>query len=205
MQNCRTPEPLFVHQASDSCKCQLWLIINIFDKFSSYLQRQLKMKRYFVMTIIALAVFSDFSYGRDNTNDKPEKLIREFRENDGFHSISLGRLGTGLAKGILKMVLTADSNEEALKVYNCFDKISSVRLTVYEECDDCIRNNFNRRMSSILNRYELLMEIKDGKDRISLFSGSGAYYMFIPKEGVMIRFTGKINTEELMKIAIANV
>lgn len=163
------------------------------------------MKRFIALTIIALAVFAAYSYGSDSASGKPERLIREFRKNDGFHSISLGRLGTGLAKGILKMVLTADADEEALKVCNCFNRISSVRVTIYEECEDSVKDNFNRRMSGILNRYELLMEIKDGRDRISLFSGAGAYYMFVPDDGVMIRFTGKIDTEALMKIAMENI
>lgn len=163
------------------------------------------MKRYLLLTIITLAVFSAHTYGGDSVGGKPENLIHEFRGNEGFHTISLGRLGTGLAKGILKMVLAADTDEEALRVCNCFRRISSVRVTVYEECDDSIKKNFNRRMSGILDRCELLMDIKDNRDRISLFSGSGAYYMFIPNECVMIRFTGRIDTEALMEIAVKNI
>lgn len=163
------------------------------------------MRRFLALTIIAMTVFSAYSYGGESVGERPERLIREFRANDGFHSIGLGRLGTGLAKGILKMVLAADADEEALRVCNCFSKISSVRVTVYEECEDNVKDNFNRRMSGILNRCELLMEIKDRNDRISLFSDSGAYYMFIPNECVMIRFTGRIDTEALMKIAMSNI
>ena len=165
------------------------------------------MKRYIllVITIFAFAAFPLRSADRDRANGKPEKLIREFRSNDGFHSFGLGRLGTGLAKGILKIALAADTDEEALRICNCFNRISSVRLTLYEECEDGIRDDFNRRMSRLLDRYELLMEIKDSRDRISLFSGSGAYYMFIPSEYVMIKFTGTIDTEALMKIAVKNM
>lgn len=165
------------------------------------------MKKYILLaiTIFALAAFPVCSAGRDRAKETPEKLIREFSGNDGFHSINLGRLGTGLARGIIKIVLTAESEEEALRICNCFNRISSVKLAVYEECDERIKEDFNRRMNKLLRRSELMMEIKDRDDKVSLFSDSDAYYVFIPNEGVVIRFTGRIDTEALMKIAMKNI
>lgn len=165
------------------------------------------MKKYILLaiTIFALAAFPVCSAGRDRAKEKPEKLIREFRGNDGFHSIGLGIVGTGLAKGILKIVLAADADEEALKVCDCFNKITSVKVVVYEECEDRVKEDFNIRMGRMLDRYELLMEIKDNDTHAKVFSSSGAYYMFLPSEYVMIRFTGRIDTEALMKIAVKNM
>ena len=165
------------------------------------------MKKYILLaiTIFALAAFPVCSAGRDRAKEKPEELIREFRGNDGFHSINLGRLGTGLARGILKIVLAAESEEDALRICNCFNRISSVKVAVYEECDERIKEDFNRRMNKLLDRYELLMEIKDNNTHAKVFSSPGAYYMFLPSEYVMIRFTGRIDTEALMKIAVKNM
>lgn len=165
------------------------------------------MKKYILLaiTIFALAAFPVCSAGRDRAKEKPEKLIREFRGNDGFHSINLGRLGTGLARGILKIVLAAESEEDALRICNCFNRISSVKVAVYEECDERIKEDFNRRMNKLLDRYELMLEIKDNNTHAKVFSSSGAYYMFLPSEYVMIRFTGRIDTEALMKIAVENM
>lgn len=165
------------------------------------------MKRYITLlvTLMALISFPASSLGKDSASGKPDKLIREFRGNDGFHSIGLGIVGTGLAKGILKIVLAADADEEALKVCDCFNKITSVKVVVYEECEDRVKEDFNIRMGRMLDRYELLMEIKDNDTHAKVFSSSGAYYMFLPSEYVMIRFTGRIDTEALMKIAVKNM
>ena len=82
--------------------------------------------------------------------------------------------------------------------------IKSMLVLDYEECPEQIRNKFNDKLGRELKGCELLMEAKDGKEKMSIFGNSSAdgsrisnIIMFAPQDGSLICFFGTISADDL--------
>ena len=82
--------------------------------------------------------------------------------------------------------------------------IKNMLVVDYEECPEPIREKFNDKMSRELRGCELLMEAKDGEERMSIYGNSSNdgstisdIVMFVPQNGALICFFGTISADDL--------
>ena len=82
--------------------------------------------------------------------------------------------------------------------------IKSMTVVDYGDCPEPVRDKFNARMTSELRGCELLMEAKDGNEKMSIYgttANDGAtisdIIMFVPQDGTLICFFGTISANDL--------
>ena len=82
--------------------------------------------------------------------------------------------------------------------------IKNMIVVDYGDCPAPVKEKFNEKMSGELRGCELLMEAKDGNEKMSVYgttSNDGAeisdIIMFVPQDGALICFFGTISANDL--------
>ena len=134
-------------------------------------------------------------------------LINEYSFHDGFEVVRVGSLGTAAIKGVAKIAALADKDDpdirEMVKILNGVKKLAVVE---YEECDDKVRDKFNRKLERLLESSDLLMEAKDGEDILRMYgvvtedsSTVKDFVLYVPSDCALICLFGSISLDSLSK------
>jgi hypothetical protein len=85
--------------------------------------------------------------------------------------------------------------------------VTGMTVVDYSGCPDAVKDRFNARMESELRGCELLMEAKDGNEKMSCYgttSNDGDrisdIIMFVPQDGALICFFGTISARDLSEL-----
>lgn len=134
-------------------------------------------------------------------------LINEYSFHDGFEVVRVGSLGTAAIKGAAKIAALADKDDpdirEMVKILNGVKKLAVVE---YEECDDKVRDKFNRKLERLLESSDLLMEAKDDEDILRMYgvvtedsSTVKDFVLYVPSDCALICLFGSISLDSLSK------
>ena len=123
------------------------------------------MKKALLTVIIALAA------GLSAWAGKPAKvynLVNQYKHNEGFEVVSLGRLGTTLLKGVISLSASEMDAEDkaALKV---FTDIKRVVIVDFEDVQPSVKAHFSRKVEKILDDMELILEASEDGDRVRIY------------------------------------
>lgn len=123
------------------------------------------MKKALLTVIIALAA------GLSVWAGKPAKvynLVNQYKHNEGFEVVSLGRLGTTLLKGVISLSASEMDAEDkaALKV---FTDIKRVVIVDFEDVQPSVKEHFSRKVEKILDDMELILEASEDGDRVRIY------------------------------------
>ena len=123
------------------------------------------MKKALLTVIIALAA------GLSAWAGKPAKvynLVNQYKHNEGFEVVSLGRLGTTLLKGVISLSASEMDAEDkaALKV---FTDIKRVVIVDFEDVQPSVKEHFSRKVEKILDDMELILEASEDGDRVRIY------------------------------------
>lgn len=131
-------------------------------------------------------------------------LIREFRAYDGFVGIHVGPVLLSVAKPFIRAEMRqAEDEEERAEMQLALDAINSIKrvqVAEYSGCDEDIRRKFDSRVSGLLDRMDLLMEVYDGHDHVRMYgrvSADGRYLqdfiIHVPSEGALVCLYGRLD------------
>lgn len=134
-------------------------------------------------------------------------LINEYSFHDGFEVVRVGSLGTAAIKGAAKIAALVDNDDpdirEMVKILNGVKKLAVVE---YEECDDKVRDKFNRKLERLLESSDLLMEAKDDEDILRMYgvvtedsSTVKDFVLYVPSDCALICLFGSISLDSLSK------
>lgn len=123
------------------------------------------MKKGLLTVIIALAA------GLSAWAGKPAKvynLVNQYKHNEGFEVVSLGRLGTTLLKGVISLSASEMDAEDkaALKV---FTDIKRVVIVDFEDVQPSVKEHFSRKVEKILDDMELILEASEDGDHVRIY------------------------------------
>ena len=122
------------------------------------------MKKAILTVIIALAAGLSAWAGKP---DKVQNLVHQYKDNDGFEVISLGRVGTSLIKGVAKVA--ADMDEEERKALKVFSGIKRLTIVGFEDAQPQVKERFAKKLGKILDDMELIMEINDKGESVRFY------------------------------------
>ena len=168
-----------------------------------------------LLLILPLAAcMADTSGSRRGGNAPRQRissLIQEFKACDGFEAIRVGPVLLSVAKPFIRAEMRqAVDEEERAEMQLALDAINSIKrvqVAEYSGCDEDVRQKFDARLSRLLDRMDLLMEVCDGQDRVRMFgsvSGNGRYLndfiIHVPTDGALVCLYGRLDLEVISEI-----
>lgn len=127
------------------------------------------MKKYLLILLLLLPLTA--SAARPNKKNVSQRevasVVSEFRHCDGVEVMRLGWLGTALVKGVA--VHVDDNDDDLREIRQALRGIKGVTVMEYESAAPEVRERVNRRLSSILGKREILMEVKDDGEKVQIF------------------------------------
>ncbi len=160
---------------------------------------------------VCLADTSGSRRGGNAPRQRISSLIQEFKACDGFEAIRVGPVLLSVAKPFIRAEMRqAGDEEERAEMQLALDAINSIKrvqVAEYSGCDEDVRQKFDARLSRLLDRMDLLMEVCDGQDRVRMFgsvSGNGRYLndfvIHVPTDGVLVCLYGRLDLEVISEI-----
>ncbi len=99
--------------------------------------------------------------------EKLERLARQYKGEDGFEMVSIGRLGLRLFGGIAAASGDLDKEERAaLKVFKGLNKLIVID---FEEIPQARKATFATKVEKILSGMDLILESKDKEETFRIY------------------------------------
>ncbi len=174
------------------------------------------MKQYLLFALICLFAFTGCANGANNEKKKASadsgqlsSLVSEFNAKDGFHVIRIGGLGTSIAKSIMKRA--AKEDEDVRIISNIAEGIDRLMVIEYGDASDSDKERFRAGLQKCLRNSELLLEAKDGGDRVTLYgvisddTATIRDFIFnIPSDDALVCMFGSVSVDAVGKLIEAN-
>lgn len=165
------------------------------------------MKKYLLIFLLLLPLTASAARPHKNSSQREvASIVSEFRHCDGVEVMRLGRLGTALVKGAAAH--TDDEDEDMREVRRALRGIKGVTVMEYEDASPEIRERVNRKLARVLDKHEVLMEVKDDGEKVRIFgvldetSGLVRDIIFhAPGECALICMFGTLPMDVIGKIA----
>ena len=126
------------------------------------------MKKYLLILLLLLPLTASAARPQKKVSSlEVSSIVSEFRHCDGVEVMRLGWLGTALVKGI--SVHIDDEDGDMREIRRALRGIKGVTVMEYEDASPEVRERVNRRLSRVLDKREVLMEVKDDGELIRIF------------------------------------
>lgn len=167
------------------------------------------MKKKLLLTCLLATAFCTAALAGNLSKTKLISFITECQRYEGVEVVQLGRLATGALKATVRVTAGDDPDvREALRLISGIKRISVLE---YGDCDPAVRSRITRKLDHILNDSELLMETRDGNERMQIYGvvddatgRVGDFVMHTPSSSSLICIFGSISIEQFAKIAAQN-
>ena len=148
-----------------------------------------------IVGLIAPTQASAIDHGRRVT-----MLMKEYSSNTDFQLINLGRIGLSIVKAAMRQSADKDTRE----LLDLMRDVKQVSIASYEDCEASVKRDFESRLSKVLKKEFLLVEAKDGNDKVQIFAvptddGGDIKNLIInaPGSGALICVSGLIKTGDV--------
>ena len=165
------------------------------------------MKKYLLILLVLLPLTASAARPQKKVSQvEVSSIVSEFRHCDGVEVIRLGWLGTALVKGVA--VHVDDEDGDMREIRRALRGIKGVTVMAYEDASPEVRERLNRRLSRVLDKREVLMEVKDDGETVQVFGAldeaTGLVRDIVfhsPSEGALICMFGSLPLDLIGKIA----
>lgn len=158
------------------------------------------MKKALLTVIIALTATLGAWAGKPA---KVVNLVNQYKDQEGFEVVSLGRLGTRLIKGVIK-ISTTDADPEDKQAIDAFTKIKRIMIVDFEDAEPSVKERFARKVERILDNMDLIMEASDDGERLTIYGiedGSKVKdCMLYSSSGTLIMTEGGIDFDKVAQL-----
>jgi hypothetical protein len=126
------------------------------------------MKKYLLILLLLLPLTASAARPQKKVSQREvASIVSEFRHCDGVEVMRLGWLGTALVKGVA--VHVDDNDDDLREIRQALRGIRGVTVMEYGDAAPDVRERLSRRLSSILGKREILMEVKDDGEKVQIF------------------------------------
>ena len=178
------------------------------------------MKRVIVTMFVLLSVTAVCQARRTPGRSRIQGMVNEMRTEARLAGVDSEREAVTLpgikvvSESNIEMVSIGGLALKFGKMINGLEKdlpvlrgIKSMIVVDYDDCPGNIKEKFNKKMTSELRGCELLMEAKDGDERMSIYGNPANdgetisdIIMFVPQDGTLVCFFGTIAADDLSKL-----
>ena len=165
------------------------------------------MKKYLLILLLLLPLTASAARPQKKVSQREvASIVSEFRHCDGVEVMRLGWLGTALVKGVA--VHIDDEDGDMREIRQALRGIKGVTVMEYDGASPEIRERVSRRLARVLDKREVLMEVKDDGETVQIFGllddASGLVQdiiFFAPHECTLACLFGTLPLDFVGKIA----
>ena len=99
--------------------------------------------------------------------EKLERLARQYKGEEGFEMVSIGRLGLRLFGGMV--VASGDLDQEERAALKVFKGLNKLIVIDFEEIPQARKATFATKVEKILNGMDLILESKDKEETFRIY------------------------------------
>lgn len=178
------------------------------------------MKRIVVTLFVLLSVTAVCQARKTPGRSRVQGLVNEMRAEARLAGIDSDREAVTLpgikvvSEASVEMVSIGGMALKFGKMVSGLDRelpvmrgVKSMIVVDYDDCPAAVKDKFNARMAGELRGCELLMEAKDGNEKMSIYGTSSDdggkisdIIMFAPEDGALICFFGTISASDLAEL-----
>ncbi len=140
--------------------------------------------------------------------EKLMSIVSEYSRKGDFEVTKVGRIGTAALKGLIRMTASSDMDKDTQDALSIISGIRSVAVVEYENSEEAVRVEFQKKVEAVLDSSDLLMEINDDGDNLKLYGvvseGSGTvrdFVMYSPGDCTLVCLFGSIPLDRIATIA----
>lgn len=164
------------------------------------------MKRFLLLLAILVPIVSQASSATDKlTKTRITACISDFSDCEGVEVVQLGRFATGAIKGAARVAALRD--RDVRKALKMMKGIKGISIFDYDSCSEADKAAITARLDGIMTDGEVLMEAKDGDDKVKIFGvidDKGDvihdFVLYAPNDCALICIFGNIQTDKLVHI-----
>jgi hypothetical protein len=126
------------------------------------------MKKYLLILLLLLPLTASATRPQKKVSQREvTSIVSEFRHCDGVEVMRLGWFGTALFKGVASHI--DDEDGDMREIRSALRGIKGVTVMEYDDASPEVRERLNRRLSRVLDKREVLMEVKDDGEKVQIF------------------------------------
>ena len=164
-----------------------------------------------LLLLILLAIMPVATYTASGANgipsDKLMTVVNEYRLYDGFEVVKLNSLATKALKTAIRIAALGEEDKDIRELLKVITGIKKIAVVDYEDCSEGIRDSFNRKVGKILQNQDILMQVKDGSDSMTIYGvvsdDAGTvkdFVLFSPDNCALICLFGSISIDTVMRM-----
>ncbi len=162
-----------------------------------------------LLTISLLALTLTSLAGGNISKSQMTAFLSDCQRYEGVEVVQLGGLATMALRSVIRLSTIDDpETREAVKLLTGIKRVSVME---YEDCEAGVREKITRKLDRMLKGADLLMETKDGAERMEIYGvvdeKAGTVKDFVlhtPSSYSLICIFGSIPIEKIAKIAADN-
>lgn len=135
--------------------------------------KRTEMKKIFRLIVMVYVLMTAVSVTQVSAKDVPQsqliQLINSYRSAEGVEVVSVGSLGTSAFKAVIKASLAGEDDPEVRELLKIIRSIRKIAVVDFEDCAADVRDAFNRDIQRVLASSELLLEVKDDGESLSMY------------------------------------
>lgn len=125
------------------------------------------MKRLLILLTLCLLLPVPQEAAARDTGRAMARLVKEFRHEEGFEVVDLGKVALSLMRAAAKPSARSDGEKETLAAF------SGITQLVIGDCSNCtesVRNAFSARVQKLLRHEEPILEARDQGDLLRIYA-----------------------------------
>lgn len=175
------------------------------------------MKRFLLFALLGILVGSGCASGAKKekvaefSNSRLNEIVGKYRCTPGFRVVSVGSLGTSIAKSVMNRA--AKQDEDARLVSEIISGIRKVVVMEFENADYSVKSEFRDSLNNFFNTSDLLLEAKDDDGEViriyGIVSDDGAsvhdFILYTPTDDALVCLFGNVDMDSVGKLVEANI
>ena len=160
---------------------------------------KIDMKKAFITFLLVLATCISAWAG---DHSRVESLVSQYKGHEGFEVVSMGRLGMSLIRGAVR--ISGDLDAEDRAALRVFSDIKKLVIVDFEDADPLVRAQFTRKLEKVLNKMELVIEVKDDGETFQVFGKESGNRIkdcvLYCSDGALIYTVGSIDIDKVGRL-----
>lgn len=172
------------------------------------------MRRFLFIAVVCILPFISCDAGKKEKNVKNEsivKVVSEYRGEDGFEMVSLGKLATSAIKSAIRIASDFDDDPDLKEVRKAIQKIDKAYIVEFEDVREEVRKEIVSRLDDVFDDTDLLMEIKSDDDKMRIYGVVSDdnqtvrdFVLYVPEDCTLICLSGSVSMDPIFKLMEQN-
>lgn len=164
------------------------------------------MKKLLILILLTLPLMMASSSPQLLSSAKVSAVVSYYRHCEGVETVRIGRLATGALKMVAGMATAGD--QDAKDALLLMKGVKALTVFEYEDCEQSLREEISMRLEKALSHAELLMEAKDGGEKMFIYGSVNDkkgtisnLMLFTPSDYALISVSGTVSLDAVAKLA----